>query len=90
VRRAVNYLLMWSLSPLGTLLNAAMLVAVLLMLGADPARPLVWVIAALFVGACAVFDVRAYRTRRRLGLTAYEACEAVTNRIWGPPRSEER
>ena len=90
MRRTVNYLLMWSLSPAGTLLNATMLVLVLRAAGASWHAPFLWLSAAIFLAACAVFDVRAYRARRRLGLSAYEASEAVTNRIWGPPREEEQ
>ncbi len=89
MRRAVNYALMWTLSPVGTLLNAAMLVVVLVGAGARWDRPMLWVIAAIFVASCTVLDIRAYRARRRLGLSAYEACEVVTNRIWGEPRRRE-
>jgi hypothetical protein len=80
----VTHLLVWSLSPVGTLLNAAMLFLVLVAAGAQWNRPLLWLISAIFLGACAYFDVRAYVARKRLGLTAYEAGEAVMERIWGP------
>jgi hypothetical protein len=43
----------------------------------------------IFVGACAYFDVRAYVARKRLGLTAYEAGEAVMERVWGPAAAEQ-
>jgi hypothetical protein len=89
VRRAVTLLLVWSLSPVGTLLNAAMLFVVLVAAGARWNRPLLWLIVAIFVGASAYFDVRAYIARRRHGLTAYQAGEAVVDRIWGPERAEE-
>jgi hypothetical protein len=89
MRRVVTILLVWSLSPVGTVLNAALFYAVLVSLGARWNRPLLWVLVAIFVGACTYFDVRAYIARRKLGLTAYEAGEAVVNRMWGPPRTEE-
>jgi hypothetical protein len=80
----VTHLLVWSLSPVGTFLNAAMLYVVLVALGARWDRPLLWLIVAIFLAACAYFDVRAYVARKKLGLTAYEAGEAVMNRMWGP------
>jgi len=89
VRRAATHLLVWSLSPVGTLLNAGMLYIVLVAARAKWDRPLLWLIVAIFVAACAYFDVRAYVARKRLGLTAYEAGEAVMERMWGPDRTEE-
>lgn len=85
----MTHLLVWSLSPVGTLLNAGMLFFVLVAAGASWDRPMLWLIVAIFVAACAYFDVRAYVARKRLGLTAYEAGEAVLNKMWGPPRGEE-
>jgi hypothetical protein len=85
----VTHLLVWTLSPVGTLLNAAMLFVVLVAAGASWDRPMLWLIVAIFVAASAYFDVRAYLARKRLGLTAYEAGEAVLNRMWGAPGSEE-
>jgi hypothetical protein len=85
----MTHLLVWSLSPVGTILNAAMLFVVLVAAGASWSRPLLWLIVAIFVAACTYFDVRAYVARKRLGLTAYEAGEAVMNRMWGPERTEE-
>jgi hypothetical protein len=85
----MTHLLVWSLSPVGTVLNAAMLFVVLVAAGASWSRPLLWLIVAIFVAACTYFDVRAYVARKRLGLTAYEAGEAVMNRMWGPERTEE-
>jgi hypothetical protein len=85
----MTHLLVWSLSPVGTVLNAAMLFVVLVAAGASWNRPLLWLIVAIFVAACTYFDVRAYVARKRLGLTAYEAGEAVMNRMWGPERTEE-
>jgi hypothetical protein len=86
-------LLVWSLSPLGTLLNAAGLAIVLVAAGAEWDQPMLWVIVAIFVGASAYLDLRAYIARKRHGLTAYQASEAVMERIWGPrrePEGEER
>ena len=85
----MTHLLVWSLSPVGTLLNAAMFYVVLVALGARWDRPLLWLIVAIFLAACAYFDIRAYIARKKLGMTAYEAGEAVMSRMWGPPRSEE-
>ncbi len=85
----MTHLLVWSLSPVGTLLNAAMLYVVLVAAGARWDRPMLGLILAIFVAACAYFDVRAYVARKRLGLTAYEAGEAVVERVWGPARTEE-
>jgi hypothetical protein len=85
----VTHLLVWSLSPAGTLLNAAMLYVVLVAAGARWDRPMLALILAIFVAACAYFDVRAYVARKRLGLTAYEAGEAVVERVWGPAGTEE-
>ena len=50
---------------------------------------MLWLIVAIFVAACVYFDVRAYVARKKLGLTAYEAGEAVMERMWGPARVEE-
>jgi hypothetical protein len=85
----MTHLLVWSLSPVGTLLNAAMLYVVLVAVGARWDHPLLWLSVVIFLAACAYFDVRAYVARKKLGMTAYEAGEAVMNRMWGPPRSEE-
>jgi hypothetical protein len=87
----MTHLLVWSLSPVGTLLNAALLYVVLVAVGARWNHPLLWLSVAIFLAACAYFDVRAYVARKRLGLTAYEAGEAVMERMWGPaaPKEEE-
>ena len=93
MREAFTHLLVWSLSPLGTLLNAAMLAVVLVAAGAEWSHPMLWVIVAIFVAASAYLDLRAYVARKRHGLTAYQAGEAVMDRIWGPrepdPEEEE-
>jgi hypothetical protein len=88
VRSAATHLLVWSLSPVGTLLNAAMLAAVLVLAGAEWNAPALWLGVAIFVAASAYLDIRAYVARRRRGLSAYEAGEAVMDRIWGP-RAED-
>jgi hypothetical protein len=85
-REVVTRLLVWSLSPVGTLLNAAMLLVVLVAAGAAWDRPMLWLIVAIFVAASGYLDLRAYIARRRRGLTAYQAGEAVMDRIWGPAR----
>ena len=85
----MTHLLVWSLSPVGTVLNAGLLYVVLVAAGARWDRPMLALILAIFVAACAYFDVRAYVARKRLGLTAYEAGEAVVERVWGPARTEE-
>jgi hypothetical protein len=87
VRDVVTRLLVWSLSPVGTLLNAAGLAVVLVAAGADWGHPMLWVIVVIFVAASVYLDLRAYVARKRHGLTAYQAGEAVMDRIWGP-RSE--
>jgi hypothetical protein len=85
----MTHLLVWSLSPVGTLLNAALLYVVLVAVGARWNHPLLWLSVASFLAACAYFDVRAYVARKRLGLTAYEAGEAVMDRMWGPAAAKE-
>jgi hypothetical protein len=85
----VTHLLVWSLSPVGTLLNAGLLYVTLVAVGARWDHPLLWLSVVIFVGACAYFDVRAYVARKRLGLTAYEAGEAVMERVWGPAAAEQ-
>jgi hypothetical protein len=89
VRDVVTRLLVWSLSPVGTVLNAAMLFAVLMIAGARWDRPMLWLIVAIFVAASAYLDLRAYVARKRHGLSAYQAGEAVMDRIWGPRDDEE-
>jgi hypothetical protein len=85
----MTHLLVWSLSPVGTLLNAGLLYVTLVAVGARWDRPLLWLIVAIFVAACGYFDIRAYVAGTRLGLTAYEAGEVVMERMWGPARAEE-
>jgi hypothetical protein len=85
----VTHLLVWSLSPIGTLLNAGLLYVTLVAVGARWDHPLLWLSVAIFIGACTYFDVRAYVARKRLGLTAFEAGEAVMERLWGPAAREE-
>lgn len=91
MRDVMTRLLVWSLSPVGTLLNAAMLVVVMIGAGVRWDHPFLWLSVVVFLGACTYFDIRAYIARKRHGLTAYQAGEAVMDRIWGPrpERSEE-
>jgi hypothetical protein len=89
VRDVFTRLLVWSLSPVGTLLNAAMLVLVLVAAGASWDRPMLWLVVAIFAGASAYLDIRAYVARKRRGLSAYEAGEVVMERIWGPRSDQE-
>jgi hypothetical protein len=81
-------LLVWSLSPVGTLLNAGLLYFTLIAVGARWDHPVLWLSVVIFVAACAYFDVRAYVARKRLGMTAYEVGEAVMERVWGPTERE--
>jgi hypothetical protein len=60
------------------------------MAGVEWSRPLLWIAVAIFLGASAYFDIRAYIARRRHGLSAYEAGEVVMERIWGPRSEEEK
>ena len=85
----MTHLLVWSLSPVGTLLNAGLLFVTLVAVGARWDHPLLWLSVAIFVAACAYFDVRAYVARKRLGLSAYEAGEAVMERVWGPAARDQ-
>ena len=89
MRNAAVRMLVWSLSPVGTVLNAAGLFAVLVIAGVGWNRPLLWIAVALFLASSAYLDVRAYVARRREGLTAYQAAELVLERLWGIPRPSE-
>ena len=82
-------MLVWSLSPLGTLVNAAGLFAVLVNAGVGWERPMLWLAVAIFLATSTYLDVRAYIARRREGLTAYQAAELVMERIWGIPPAGE-
>ncbi len=88
MRDVVTRLLVWSLSPVGTLLNAAMLVVVMIGAGVRWDHPFLWLSVGVFLAACAYFDIRAYIARKRHGLTAYQAGEAVMERIWGPRQEQ--
>ena len=91
MRRAFTHMLVWSLSPVGTLLNGALLFVTLVVAGARWDRPLLWLLVVIFLGSSAYFDIRAYVARKRRGLSAYEVGEAVMDHIWGPaPAEEER
>jgi UDP-N-acetylmuramyl pentapeptide phosphotransferase/UDP-N-acetylglucosamine-1-phosphate transferase len=89
VRRAVNYALMYALSPVGTLLNTGLLVVTLLVWGADPHRLVFWAIVIGFVVFSGWLDLRAYVARKRHGFSAYQASAAVTDAIWGPSRRKQ-
>jgi hypothetical protein len=83
VRPVFKVMLTWALSPLGTLLNAGLLAVVMIVLvGADPSRPAVWVPLAIYLGFSGFLDVSAYLTQRRKGLTSSEITEAVFERLW--------
>jgi hypothetical protein len=90
VSHTIKLLLMWTLSPLGTLLNTGMLVVALLVWGADPARAPFWLAVGIFLGVSGWLDVRAYMAQRRKGLTSFEVAEAVYERLWHPRRPEGR
>jgi hypothetical protein len=85
----MTYLLVWSLSPVGTLLNAGLLYVTLIAVGTRWNHPILWLSVVIFVGACAYFDIRAYVARKRLGMSAYEAGEAVMERMWPVAREQE-
>jgi hypothetical protein len=89
VRDVVTRLLVWSLSPVGTVLNAVMLFVAMVAVGVRWTHPFLWLSIIVFLGACTYFDVRAYVARRRHGLSAYQAGEAVMERIWGPRREAD-
>ena len=89
MRSAAIRMLVWSLSPLGTLANAVGLFVVLVVAGVAWDRPGLWLAVGIFLAASAYLDIRAYLARRRQGLSAYEATELVFERIWGPAGQEE-
>ena len=84
----VKLMLMWSLSPVGTLLNTGLLAVVLLLWGADPSRPAFWLAIGLFLVVSGTFDLRAYALQRRLGMSSYEVAGVVLERMWQPWRRE--
>jgi hypothetical protein len=87
MRSVFKVLLMWALSPLGTVLNTAGLAVVLLLGGADPHRPLFWLPVALFGGVAGFYDISAYIAQRRKGLSSAAIADAVFERLW-PAREE--
>jgi hypothetical protein len=89
VRHAAIRILVWSLSPLGTILNAVGLFVVLLIAGVHWNDPLLWIATGIFLASSAYLDAKAYIGRRRQGLSAYEATELMFERIWGPAPPEE-
>jgi hypothetical protein len=88
VRPVFKVLLAWALSPLGTILNAAGLAAMLLLAGADPHRLVFWLPLALFVGVAAFYDIAAYLAQRRKGLSSAAIADAVFERLWPSPSRE--
>ena len=88
MRTLFNYALTYALSPFGTAMNTVALVVVLLAWGADPSRAFFWLAVLLFAASSAYLDVRVYLLRRRRGLTALQATEAMTDTVWGPRKEE--
>jgi hypothetical protein len=88
VRNVLKVLMMWALSPLGTLLNTGLLAVMLLVAGADPHRPVFWLPLALFLGVSGFYDISAYVVQRRKGLTSFQVADAVFERLW-PSRGGE-
>ena len=88
MRRAVTLLVAWALSPATTLLNAGLVAFVLFVAGADPHRPLFWVVPAVYLAAALPYDVSALVTQRRKGLSSLAVAEAVVERLW-PSRAQE-
>jgi hypothetical protein len=91
VRRGFRLMLIWALSPLGTLLNAGLLAVVLLVAGADVHDVRFWLPLALYVGVAGFYDVSAYLVQRRKGLSSEAVADAVFERLWptrggGEPR----
>jgi hypothetical protein len=84
VTHVAKLMLMWALSPIGTLLNTGLLVVAMLVAGASPSRLPFWLAIGLFLSVSTYLDARAYLVQRRKGLTAYEVAEAVFERIWRP------
>jgi hypothetical protein len=89
VSHVAKLMLMWALSPIGTLLNTGLLAVAMLLGGAGPNHVAFWLALALFLSVSAYLDARAYLVQRRKGLTAYQVAEAVFERIW-PPREGEK
>jgi hypothetical protein len=88
MRNVAIRILVWSLSPVGTVANAVGLFVVMLIAGVSWHRPALWLAVGIFLGASAYLDARAYIARRREGLTAYQATELVFERIWGASTEE--
>jgi hypothetical protein len=85
----LKVLLMWSLSPIGTLLNTGLLAVTMLLAGTDPHSPIFWVPLAVFLGFSGFLDVSAYITQRRKGLSAFAVADAVFERLWPTSRDPE-
>ena len=82
MRHAFTLFLVWALSPVATVLNAALLGLVLLIAGADPHRPLFWLPVGIYLAVSLSYDVAALVAQRRKGLTSTEVAEAVLERLW--------
>jgi len=89
MRPIFKVLLRWALSPLGTLLYTGMLATLLLSAGAEPGRPIFWLLLAIFLGVAAYYDVSAYLVQRRKGLTSAQVADAVFERLWSSPEDEK-
>ena len=88
MRHAFTLLLVWALSPVATVLNAALLALVLLLAGADPHRPLFWLPVGIYRAVSLSYDGAALVAQRRKGLTSTEVAAAVLERLW-PSRTRE-
>jgi hypothetical protein len=88
VRHAFTLMLVWALSPVASLLNAALLGLVLLIAGADPHQPLFWLPIGLFLAVALSYDIAALVMQRRKGLSSTEVAAAVLERLW-PSRARE-
>jgi len=86
-RRVFGMILRFALSPLGTLSYTAVLAAMLLLWGANVHEAIFWLPVLLFFGVSAVYDISAYATQRRKGLTSAQVSDAVLERLW-PTREE--
>ena len=88
MRRVVTLMVAWALSPATTLLNAGFVAFVLFLAGADPHRPLFWVVPAVYLAAALPYDISALVTQHRKGLSSMTVAEAVVERLW-PSRTRE-
>jgi hypothetical protein len=87
VRRVFGMILRFGLSPLGTLSYTGVLAAMLLIWGANVHQAMFWLPVLIFFGVSAFYDISAYATQRRKGLTSAQVTDAVLERLW-PTRDE--